>query len=766
MLQVWIEPDQVFVTEELAAEIGGHPLVAQLLIRRGIDTVAQARAFLDPAHYKPAPPESLPGLVDVGDRLVRALEAGETICVWGDFDVDGQTSTALLVEALTELGAGVFHHIPVRKTESHGMSVLKLEEVIARGADLVLTCDTGSGEHETIARARELGVDVVVTDHHKLAATFPPAAAFTNPQRLPDGHPLKTLPGAGVAWKLVEHLAGRLGKPGLPERGLDLAALGIVADVAELAGDTRWLLQRGIAALRENRRTGLGELYELAGIEPAAIDTETIGFAIAPRLNALGRLGDANPVVEFLTTSDATRARVMAERLEGLNGERKLITEQIYAGALAVIERAPELAAGPVLVLSREGWEPGVIGIAANRLAEAFGKPAVLISVDPDGFGRGSARSVAGVDITAAIAAAGDLLESFGGHTMAGGLSIRADRVDEFRRRISAAVKEQVPGGITVEPLSIDGYLELDEIDITMISDLERAGPFGPGSPRPVLASRDLEVRSSRGIGRSGDHLRLVVADRDENVQEVLWWGGGETEPPAGWFDLAYTLGSNVFKGERRVQVTWLAAREIEPGLGDRRKGEVGGPVVTDLRQADDPARELEKLRARGGLVVWGKEGEPGFGSQEVAGDRPILAVWTTPAGPDVLPGLIERLDPREVALFGNPPPDRDRAALLQHLAGLLNYTVRAYEGTIHIERLIAAARQSRAVVEAALDYLDARGLFKIGIRGDEIQVQEGSGEPGPSVEASDLRLQRVLEEAAAFTRFFLTAAPDQLLKK
>jgi len=343
-MKVWLDPQEVAPTEALLNVVGGHPLVASTLMRRGIDEPEAARAFLDPSAYKPSPSFELPGMEAAAERLLAAIQQREAICVWGDFDVDGQTATTLLVSALRRLGGQVSYHIPVRAVESHGISLAALRQVLDGGVQLLLTCDTGITAHPAVDYARSRGVDVVLTDHHDLptspegeAAPLPEASAVVNPKLLPQDHPLATLPGVGVAYKLAEALCMLAGRTGEAEESLDLVALGIVADIALLRGDTRYLLQRGLEALREARRPGLRAIMEYAELQPAWLTEDHIGYELAPRLNALGRLADANPAVELLSTQDIGRARVLALELEGLNARRKLLTSQVLQGALAQI---------------------------------------------------------------------------------------------------------------------------------------------------------------------------------------------------------------------------------------------------------------------------------------------------------------------------------------------------------------------------------------------------------------------------------------------
>ncbi len=322
---------------------GLHPIVSDALKRRGITSPSLARSFLDPTFYTPTPAELLPGMEKAIERLLTAIQSRQKICVWGDFDVDGQTATTILVQALRAVDARVEYHIPVRATESHGVNFPVLKEIIAGGAQLIVTCDTGITAHESIQYARDHGVEVIVTDHHDLPVELPPAFALVNPKFLPIDHPLASLSGVGVAYKLAEWLLSEIDSR-LPVSDLvDLVALGLISDLATLVDDTRYLAQMGIRALRENKRPGLAAMYEMAELNPANINESHIGFTIGPRLNALGRLGDANPIVEFFLTQDKQKAAVTASQLENYNAQRRLLTTQVYQAAEAQIRDDPSI---------------------------------------------------------------------------------------------------------------------------------------------------------------------------------------------------------------------------------------------------------------------------------------------------------------------------------------------------------------------------------------------------------------------------------------
>jgi single-stranded-DNA-specific exonuclease len=350
---IWSDPQPLQPDPQFTQHIGGHPLVARILTQRGFASLASAQAFLSPSNYRPAPPDALPDLITAAEHLSDAINTGQSILIWGDFDVDGQTATALLVDALQRLDANVHYYIPDRLRESHGIRVDSLQKQIKLyQPSVLLTCDTGISAHTAIDYAKSQGVITLVTDHHYLPAALPAADAVVNPKRLPGGHALTSLPGVGVAYKVIEYLFTAYDRRAELTNFLDLVALGIVADVAQQTQDTRYLLQIGLERLRQSQRVGVQALIDVAGLASQNLTAADIGFQLGPRLNAAGRLGDARPVVELLTTHDSTRARLLAAQLEGLNTQRRLQNRQIYAAAQEQIARDPSLLDWEALVLA------------------------------------------------------------------------------------------------------------------------------------------------------------------------------------------------------------------------------------------------------------------------------------------------------------------------------------------------------------------------------------------------------------------------------
>ena len=766
-MREWVEPQDVKVPEELQAAIGGHRLVAKTLALRGFAGVEAARAFLDPHCYQPAPATDLPNLTEAAERLEQAIRQGEAICVWGDFDVDGQTATTILFSTLRDLGAAVTYHIPVRKTESHGLNLPVLERLIGEGVRLLLTCDTGVTAHEAIVCAQAQGVDVVVTDHHDLPFILPEAYAIVNPKMLPQAHALRELPGVGCAYKLAEALYDRAGRPEDAVQYLDLVALGIVADVAVQTGDTRYLLQRGLETLRHTERLGLQVMMEIAELNPEWLTEEHIGFVLGPRLNAMGRLADANAAVELLTTHDLGRVRILVTELEGLNARRKLLCDQVFQAAEAQIERDPSLLEHGALVLSHPAWPAGVIGIVASRLVERYGRPTVLIATPPGELGRGSARSVEGCNITAAIAAHGEMLASFGGHPMAAGLSIDPERIPEFDRSLSYTVQGMLGEVEVSATLQIADYLSLADLSLSLVEELERLAPFGPGNPPLSLASKGLSLKSHTPVGRNDEHLQLIVEDEEGTAQKVIWWQWAGESLPQGRFDLAYVVRASDYRGQRDVQVEWVDARPMKAPAVELRP-EPAAVEVVDYRRVPNPRRLLERLRAQEDVQVWSEAGA----KAEVTGqDRYELSpseglvIWTTPPGPSELQAVLDKVSPETVYLFGMDPGLDHPEKFLKRLAGLIKHALNSNQGRANVSALAAATAQREATVRAGIASLAARGhLAVLGEDGDEVHLAAGSQTVSADLSQIAAQLKALLEETAASRAHFARADKESLL--
>jgi single-stranded-DNA-specific exonuclease len=759
----WRDAEAVEVPQALKDTVGGHPLVAETLARRRVLSASEARAFLDPASYTPALAQELPDLSIAADCLREAIRRGDRIAVWGDLDADGQTATALLLESLRALRADVIFHVPTRD-EGHGLHIEGIEDLLTRGTRVLLTCDTGVTAHASVDHARARGAQVLITDHHVPSERLPDAAAIVNPHRLPAGHALSTLSGVGVAYELASSL-----DPQAASSALDLVALGMVADVTTLTGDARYLVQRGLAALRQTSRLGLMATYERADIRPEGITEDHIGFVLGPRLNAWGRLADPALGVELLTTDDRSRARSLATEMEALHARRQWLTDQVTRAAVAMIDRNPSLLGDHhALVLNHPSWPSGISGIVAGRLAERFGKPAVLIASAPNQLARGSGRSVPGVDLIRALAECAPLLENYGGHVGAAGFTIQPVRVDKLRTALSQAVARQT-GPASDQEVIIDAYVEFGDLTLDLAADISRLAPFGPGNPSLTLAVLDLRLVGESSIGRAAKHRRLTVEDRQGCTRTIFWWHGADRQLPQGRFDLALSIRTSDFRGVPEVQIEWLNARERkEPALVAARRPPL---TVRDYRGEPEPEYILSSLRAEGDMQVWAEGIGTGVADTRtrlelVHGGR--LAVWTLPPGPQELASALALVDPDELMLFAHDAVPSTPEAFLEHLAGLVKFALAQRQGDFDLEAAAARTAHRRSVVQAGLSMLSAQGTIGIVRRGDRLwKLAPGSSRSDPQKSAAARRrLHGLLEETAAYRSFVVHAPVEAVVQR
>jgi single-stranded-DNA-specific exonuclease len=700
----WREPPEISVPDELRAAVGGHPMIARRLARQGILSPAEALAFLDPRNYQPASPFDLPDMDRASARLKEAIERREQILIWGDFDVDGQTATALLYSGLSRIGASVEYHMPRREGEGHGINLPKLQHWLERGIDLMITCDTGTTAFEGVDRAQSAGIDVIVTDHHIAAETLPAAHSVINPQRLPAAHPLRDLPGSGVAFQLLRAVAGDASV----HDQLDLVALGIVADVAVQARDTRYLLQLGLETMRATVRPGLLALMERAEIAQLHLTESDIGFRMAPRLNAQGRMSDARACVELLSTTDVARAVALADELEAVNARRKLESRLVEDSANSLIEKDPSLLSYSAIVLSHPEWTGGVSGIVANRLAETWHKPVVLLCERGE-IAFGSARSVAGCNIMEALGTVKDILGRFGGHQAAAGLSMRRESIFEFRRRLSRAVREQIDAAVEEPELEIDDYITLGEATMELAEDIGRLAPFGRGNRALTLAIRNLKVARRRKLGRTGDHLELLVEDEAKRRGRVLWWNAGDIEFDEARIDLACTLRKSRFKGETEVLLEPIDVRRHE--MLAAIEVQTPSRETIDWRGSDDPhARLAEALIAYPEALVWRERSNEIEGVPRTELKRAeTLIIWTAPPGPDELEEALKRVKPKRLVLFECDPGVQSLEEFLRRLGGMLKYAEKTRSGPPPVAEIAAALGEREATVRYGIEWFTSR---------------------------------------------------------
>ena len=552
--------------DQLARFPGLSPLIVQLLQNRGLAEPGAAGDFLA-GRFAPDNPFALAGVPAAVSRLRRALRRQERVAVYGDFDTDGVTATALLVEALSSAGAQVEPYIPHRVDEGYGLHLQALRDLYRQGVRVVVTVDCGIRSLEEVRRASR-GLHLIVTDHHSLAAELPRAVAVINPKRPDSVYPFRDLAGVGVAFKLAQALLRaeqhRPQPPSLDEEQLlDLVALGTVADLVPLLGENRALVQQGLARINERPRPGAEALMAEAGTRRGEVDAATIGFRLAPRLNAAGRIDTAMLAYRLLSSRDPLETRALAKQLDQLNQRRQELTEQTVAEAEAqVLADDPEAC---LYLAASSQFLPGIVGLAASRLTDAYYRPCVVIEWGEEEC-RGSCRSIPEFDITAALDECSHLLIRYGGHRAAAGFTVATHKLDVLARRLKAIAAEQL-AGVALRPLlKIDVALPLEEVDWATHALLQQMEPCGMENPQPVLLSRGIEVRDRRLIGSDQKHLKLALRDSRGVFWDAVFFRHGHLMADLpDRVDLAYTLEVNVWNGQKRLQ---LNIQDLREGTG------------------------------------------------------------------------------------------------------------------------------------------------------------------------------------------------------
>lgn len=455
-------------------------------------------------------------------RINKAIETQEPILVFGDYDADGVSSTTVLMKALVELGANADYYIPNRFTEGYGPNGKAFRSAADSGVGLIITVDTGISAIHEAKVAKDLGVDLIITDHHEPGPVLPDAFAIIHPKLDDSVYPFKDLAGVGVAFKFAHALLGRV-----PEHLLEFAAIGTIADLVPLMGENRLIALRGIEKLKSTQTPGLNALLKLAKTDRTAIDEETIGFMIGPRVNAAGRLGSADPAVQLMMTHDPEEAMMLAEEIDSVNKERQNIVSQIAEEAVAEVEMYYPIEDNSVLVVGKEGWNAGVIGIVASKLVEKYYRPTIVLSFDKEkGLAKGSARSIAGFDLFKNLSTCRDILPHFGGHPMAAGMTLNLNDVDELRSRLNALAKEQLKGEDLIPVSHIDARIELKEITIETINELGMLSPYGVSNPKPKVLIDGANISTLRKIGADQSHLKLAL-EEEGTVIDGIGFGFG-----------------------------------------------------------------------------------------------------------------------------------------------------------------------------------------------------------------------------------------------
>lgn len=609
------------VADTLSAELKLHPVIANMLAARGITDTGEAERFLKGGKDHVHDPFLLDGMDLAVARIRKALAGKEKIRVYGDYDADGVSSTALMTHLLRRLGADFDTYIPHRANEGYGLNETAIERAKQSGVSLIVTVDTGISAREQVAFAAGLGIDIVVTDHHEPPETLPDAIAVLNPKKPGCPYPFKQLAGVGVAFKLAHALLGEC-----PVELTEIAAIGTVADLMPLIGENRAIVKLGLERMQQSRYIGIQALLDISGITDKEVTAGHLGFSLAPRINASGRLDHAGDAVVLLTTDDRAEARRIAQTLDELNKERQRIVEEMTNEALRLIAADGPDSRRNVIVVAREGWNVGVIGIVAAKILERFYRPVIVLGIDPEtGLAKGSARSIPGYDMYRALTFCAELLDHYGGHQAAAGMTLRRERLDEFARRLHELAGEWLDEADYAPVYEADAELALADVTTDFIRQIEALAPFGMGNPAPRFVLSNLSVQEKRALGKDRQHMKLTLSaseDSSSGAVEALGFGRGgllDFVSAAAKVDIMGELGINEWNGVRKPQIViqdmriphlqvfdWRGVKQSMEKFAGLADALVGGNRAPGCRavvvEANAPSRLIDPDRISCGL--------------------------------------------------------------------------------------------------------------------------------------------------------------------
>ncbi|HEX9062976.1 MAG TPA: single-stranded-DNA-specific exonuclease RecJ [Clostridia bacterium] len=577
----------------LFKETGIHPLVCKVLTARGMDEPEKIKEFLEPSIDKMHDPFLLNDMEKAVSRIVKAIDSKEKIAIYGDYDVDGVTSTSVLLNFLWSVGADAFYYIPDRFLEGYGISMKGMECIISQGASLIITVDCGITAINEVNEIKDK-IDIIITDHHECAESLPDALAVINPIRKDSIYPFKGLAGVGVVYKLVQALCKVYGVSGKENNYLDLVALGTVADVVPLIDENRVIVKYGLEKIQNTCNKGLSILLEKCGLGLKPVDTWNISFMLAPRVNAAGRMKCAKSAVELFILEDNEELKEIADELCEINKLRQDIELEIMEKALEDL-KLKGIENSSILVVAGEKLHKGVIGIVASRLTDLYGKPSIVISVE-DGIGKGSGRSVSGFSLIGALSHCSDLLEKFGGHDMAAGITIKEENIELFFKRMNKFAMDIFEGG-PVSQLKIDAYIEKNEIEIGAVRSLQLLSPFGMGNPSPVFALKGLTVDSLKTVGQD-KHLKLSLKDKEAYIDAIGFNMGDKINLiyPKDELDVAFTPDINTWNSMEKVVVN-LKDIKISQNETDRQKFFYNLDISIDFNDMKDDNKSTELFK-------------------------------------------------------------------------------------------------------------------------------------------------------------------------
>jgi len=550
-------PDPQLVNK-LRAEFKSTEIIARVLANRGIDSLDSSQDFFNPRLTQMHDPFLMQSMEKAVEQILKNINDKNTILIYGDYDVDGTTGASMLHLALTELGAITIPYIPNRAVEGYGLSKNGIDIAHKHHAKLIITCDCGINAFEAVEYANSLDIRVIITDHHIPEKTLPVAVAVLNPKRIDCKYPFKDLCGGGVAFKLISALVEKMNKPvETVNKYLDLVTLGTCADMVKIKGENRIIVKHGLQQIVNGTKKGITELLKLAGLNNKQLSVGQVVFGIAPKINAAGRIGDANRAVELLTTTDEIKAKSLANELFQENTKRQNIQQEVVDAAFNMIHANIDLKNERAIVLAGNDWHAGVIGIVASRVKEEYHRPTIIISYDENGIGKGSARSIFGLDLYTALVNSSKHLIDFGGHAMAAGLTIQKDSFSAFKKQFLKYVNDAIDDEQLIKSINLEGLLKLKDIDSRFMDFINKLAPYGPGNMRPNFASKDVEIVGNPRVVGNGDHIIFKVRQGYKTISAVGFNMSEHYDKliKGRQIDIAYVVEVNEWQGRESVQL-------------------------------------------------------------------------------------------------------------------------------------------------------------------------------------------------------------------
>jgi single-stranded-DNA-specific exonuclease len=752
------KPEKTEVSRELIEYIGSKKL-AVLAFKRGLDTKKKLKEFIEVESYTPLSVEEFPNINKIVNYILNFIKNDKNILIYGDYDVDGITATSILVAGLKKLSSNIKYHIPDRFKEGYGLNKEVIESY-ADEIDLIISCDCGITNHEEVNYAKELGINIIVTDHHDLPDQLPEADFVLSPRLLEKNHKAYWLPGAGMAYFLIKAVYKEINMNGQEEEFLDLLLLAIIADVVPLIGENRYLFKTALKKLKNTKRAGLKALYNVLDINPSEINEKVLGFQIGPVLNSAGRIDSAEKGLKLLIADNFKNALGIAAELIEINKRRKDLSQKIYLEAEKLVDKKQKRG----LIIFNQEWHQGVVGIAAGRIVENYQIPAVFMTLNKENnLITGSARSIEGVNINKIIGECSDLLEKHGGHAAAAGFSLKKDRLEKFKVRLQRLIDNKIKKQNLKRVVEPELELKLAEIEDEFYKKLRMFAPFGEANPEPIFYT-EAQVLSSRSISQ-GKHKRLVLSDGDKKFT-ALWWWADEVQTGIRQ-RTAFKLTENIYRGSRSLQLEIKAlessVKDLASSSENIKKAEKTVKVI-DLRNIN-----MEQLDIGREDTVYFLEGRKQLSLYPIINrdyqrkaERLVLIAF--PPSAEILKEMIILTGAEEIALSSIVDNSLGFKEFISSLMGLIKYTINHKNGILNITDAAVFLSEKEITIKRGLDYLRAKAALDYEfISYAEVLISKDGNIDKGMIKLKARQLNHLLKESAAFRRYLQNSSIEKI---